>query len=148
MKEYAKKCAICGTEFKTSSVRAKYCCDYCRMKAQSKRNRNYLKNKESGNSVKIGSEKICPICHKPFTVTSGFQKYCKDCTKKATKKSQPSSEYIKEKYDYIRINLPKGEGESIKNYAKSLNMTVKQLILTALDEYKINHKDEKTDENQ
>lgn len=142
MKEFTKKCEICGRVFQTTSNRAKYCCEYCRMKAQSKRNRDYLKNKESGNSVKLGSEKTCPICNKPFKVTSGFQKYCKDCTKKSVKKTPPTAEYIKEKYDYIRFNVPKGQGETIKNYAKSKGLTVKQLLLNALKEYESNHKDD------
>ena len=46
---------------------------------------------------------------------------------------------IKENYDYIRFNVPKGDGDAIKSYAQAQGMTIKQLLLTALEEYKANH---------
>ena len=126
---------MCGMEFQTPSSRAKYCI-YCRDKAQVQRNRAYAEKKKSGSSVTVGSEQICPKCGKTFTVTSGSQKYCKDCTStKKRKKVQPSADYIKKNYDYIRFNVPKGEGDTIKAYAQERGMTIKQLFLTALDEY-------------
>ena len=72
------KCEMCGLEFETNNTRAKYCI-YCRDKAQAARNRAYAEKKKSGNAVKIGSEQIWPICGKTYTVTSGAQKYCKEC---------------------------------------------------------------------
>ena len=126
-------------EFQSKSNRAKYCI-YCRDKAQAARNRAYADKKKSGTAVQIGSEQICPICEKPYTVTSGSQKYCKDCTaKQKRKKTPPSAEYIKNNYDYIRFNVPKGEGDAIKAYAQERGMTIKQLLLAALEEYKKNH---------
>ena len=135
---------MCGMEFQSKSNRAIYCI-YCRDKAQVNRNRVYAEKKKSGVSVPIGSEQICPICKKPYTVTSGSQKYCKECTKKQkqSSKGQPTHEYIKEKYDYIRFNVPKGEGDEIKAYAQELGMTVKDLMLAALKEYKEKHNGEK-----
>ena len=137
---FKHKCEMCGREFESKSNRAKYCI-YCRDKAQVNRNRAYAEKKKSGTAVQIGSEQICPICHKPYTVTSGSQKYCKDCTKKQqqTSKGKPSAAYIKESYDYIRFNVPKGEGDAIKAYAQERGMTIKDLLLTALAEYKANH---------
>ncbi len=135
---FTHKCELCGMEFESKSNRAKYCF-YCRDKAQVARNRAYAEKKKSGTSVPLGSEQICPICKKPYTVTSGSQKYCKDCTKKAVKKKSPDAEYIKENYDYIRFNVPKGEGDAIKTYAQENGMTIKQLLMTALEEYKKNH---------
>ncbi|WP_164174195.1 hypothetical protein [Ruminococcus flavefaciens] len=132
---FTRKCEMCGMEFQTPSSRAKYCI-YCRDKAQVQRNRAYAEKKKSGSSVTVGSEQICPKCGKTFTVTSGSQKYCKDCTStKKRKKVQPSADYIKKNYDYIRFNVPKGEGDTIKAYAQERGMTIKQLFLTALDEY-------------
>ena len=46
---------------------------------------------------------------------------------------------VKENYDYIRFNVPKGEGDAIKAYAQEHGMTIKQLLLTALKEYQENH---------
>lgn len=137
---FTHKCEMCGMEFESKSNRAKYCI-YCRDKVQVMRNRAYAKKKKSGTAVAIGSEQICPICNKPYTVTSGSQKYCKNCTSKQRKKTPPSAEYIKENYDYIRFNVLKGEGAAIKAYAQERGMTIKQLLLSALAEYKENHKD-------
>ena len=90
--------------------------------------------------MKIGSEQVCPICGKTYIVTSGVQKYCKECTaSKKRKKSAPNTEYLKGHYDYIRVNVPKGEREKIKAYAESQGMSVNKLLLTALEEYKANH---------
>ena len=137
---FTHKCEMCGMEFQSKSNRAKYCI-YCRDKAQTARNRAYAEKKKSGTSVPLGSEQKCPVCGNNYTVTSGSQKYCKECTKKQKQasKGQPSAEYIKENYDYIRFNVPKGEGDAIKVYAKERGMTIKQLLLTALEEYKKNH---------
>lgn len=138
---FTRKCEMCGMEFHTPSSRAKYCI-YCRDKAQVQRNRAYAEKKKSGSSVTVGSEQICPKCGKTFTVTSGSQKYCKECVSTTKrKKAQPTAEYLKENYDYIRFNVPKGEGDEIKAYAQELGMTVKDLMLAALDEYKNNHKE-------
>jgi hypothetical protein len=127
-------------EFQSPSGRAKYCV-YCRDKAQVLRNKAYAEKKKSGLSVKVGSEQICPICGKPYIVTTGSQKCCKDCSKKqsAAKKKPPKSEYIHGRYDYISFNVPKGEGDKIKAYAQAQGMSVKQLMLTALEEYREKH---------
>lgn len=133
---FTRKCEMCGMEFQTPSSRAKYCI-YCRDKVQVQRNRAYAEKKKQGSAVSIGSEQKCPQCGKIFTVTSGSQKYCKECAStKKRKKVQPTAEYLKENYDYIRFNVPKGEGDEIKAYAQELGMTVKDLMLAALKEYK------------
>ena len=134
---FKRKCEMCGMEFQTTSNRAKYC-KYCRDKVQVQRNKAYKEKKESGTSVKIGSEQVCPLCGKTFTVTSGSQKYCKDCTP-PRKKAPSNTEYLKGHYDYIRVNVPKGEREKIKDYAQSQGMSINKLLLTALKEYKANH---------
>ena len=141
---FKHKCEMCGLEFETNNTRAKYCI-YCRDKAQAARNRAYAEKKKSGSAVKIGSEQVCPICGKTYTVTSGSQKYCKECTAgKKRKKSAPNTEYLKGHYDYIRVNVPKGEREKIKAYAESQGMSVNKLLLTALEEYQDKHKYDKT----
>ena len=133
-------CEICGTEFQSPSNRAKYCV-YCRDKAQVLRNKAYKEKKAAGLSVKVGSEQICPICNKPYTVVTGSQKCCKECQKKQENKRKTSSNkrYTTENYDKISFYVPKGELETIKVYATSLDMSVNKLILTALEEYKRNH---------
>ena len=133
-------CEICGEEFQSQSNRAKYCV-YCRDKAQVLRNKAYSEKKLAGLSVTVGSEQICPICSKPYTVTSGSQKCCKDCQKKQNSKRKINSnrQYTKENYDSILFYVPKGERETLKEYAKSRNMSVNKLIQTAWEEYKENH---------
>ena len=101
-------CEICGTEFQSPSNRAKYCV-YCRDKAQVLRNKAYKEKKAAGLSVKVGSEQICPICNKPYTVVTGSQKCCKECQKKQENKRKTSSNkrYTKENYDKISFYVPK-----------------------------------------
>ena len=105
------------------------------------RNKAYKEKKIAGLSVTLGSEQICLICGETYTVVSGSQKCCKACAKKQAnaRKQQPTAEYIKEKYDYIRFNVPKGEDNKIKAYAQEHGMTVKELMLVALEEYQKNH---------
>lgn len=132
-------CEICGETFESSSNRAKYCV-YCRDKAQVLRNKAYMEKKKAGTSLTVGSEQVCPICGKTYTVTSGSQKCCKDCQKKqrnAKKKSDPH--YVKEKYETLRIYVPKGQRDGINAYAQSQELSVNKLLLTALEEYRKNH---------
>lgn len=129
-------------EFETPSNRAKYCI-YCRDKAQVLRNKAYKEKKQAGQAIAIGSEQVCTLCGKTYTVTTGSQKYCKECTAKGRKKTPPTAEYIKENYDYIRFNVPKGEGDAIKAYAQEHGMTIKQLLLTALEYYQKSQEDNK-----
>ena len=134
-----RKCEMCGQDFYTESNRAKYCI-LCRDIVQVQRNKAYAEKKKSGTSVSIGSEQVCPICGKTYKVTSGSQKYCTECNaKQKRKKVPPNTGYLKEHYDYIRMNVPKGERENIKKYAESQGMSVNKLLLTALEEYKVNH---------
>lgn len=132
-------CEICGETFESPSNRAKYCV-YCRDKAQVLRNKAYMEKKKAGTSLTVGSEQVCPICGKTYTVTSGSQKCCKDCQKKqrnAKKKSDP--QYVKEKYETLRIYVPKGQRDGIKAYAQSQGLSVNKLMLMALEEYRKNH---------
>lgn len=137
---FIRKCEICGEEFQTGSNRAKYCI-LCRDKAQVLRNRAYAEKKKAGISVTIGSKQICPICNTAYITSSGTQKYCKKCAKEQqkAKKAPVTAEYLKGHYDYIRVNVPKGEREAIKTYARSQGMSVNKLLLTALKEYQLNH---------
>ena len=139
---FTHQCELCGRQFESASNRAKYCI-LCRDKAQAARNRSYIEKKKAGTSVAVGSQQKCPVCGKDFTVRSGSQKYCKDCMKKQQQasKGRPSAEYIKEKYDYIRFHVPKGEGDAIKEYARQHGMTIKQLLLSALSEFMERHRE-------
>lgn len=138
---FTHKCEMCGMEFESASNRAKYCV-CCRNRVQVARNRAYAEKKKSGKAVAIGSEQKCQICGKPYIVTSGAQKYCKDCAKKQqqAQKGKVTADYLKENYDYIRFNVPKGGGDVIKTYAREHGMTIKRLLLSALEEYMKNHR--------
>jgi hypothetical protein len=137
---FTHTCEICGKDFISQSNRAKYCI-YCRDKAQVLRNKAYKEKKAAGLSVTVGSEQICPICNKPFTIATGSQKCCKNCQKKqdSKRKADSNKQYTKENYDKISFYVPKGELDTIKAYATSLNISVNKLLQTALDEYKKNH---------
>ena len=88
---YKHTCQICGMEFESPSARAKYCI-YCRDKAQVMRNKAYKEKKQAGEAVAIGSEQICSICEKPYKVTAGSQKYCKECQEDFLKRTVCQSE--------------------------------------------------------
>ena len=88
-------------------------------KAQVMRNRAYKEKKQAGEAVAIGSEQICSVCGKPYTVTAGSQKYCKECQQKQARSKKISSN---------------------AQYAKANYKTLK--LLTALEEYKSNHRKE------
>ncbi len=70
-------CDSCGVAF-VGYPRSKYCpsCRYERKKADS---RAHKQRERRGQTRKIGSESICEICGKPYTVESGRQRYCPDC---------------------------------------------------------------------
>lgn len=137
---FTYKCDLCGRMFESKSNRAKHC-PACKVKAQMERNKIYLDRKRAKKSNAVGSMSACLSCGKPFIVNSGTQKYCPECAKDEyqKKKGQPTSDYIKEHYDYIRINVRKGEKDKINKYAKSQGMSVNQLFLRAVEEYKNNH---------
>ena len=140
---YKHTCQICGMEFESPSSRAKYCI-YCRDKAQVMRNRAYKEKKQAGEAVSIGSEQICSICGNPYTVTAGSQKYCKECQQKQarSKKISSNAQYAKANYKTLKLYVSAKERDAIKAYAESLGMSVNKLLLTALEEYKSNHRKE------
>lgn len=67
-------CRECGITF-PGGPRAWYCPD-CRTKRQRVNRREYQRR---GVMRHIGSEDLCEICGKPYTVASGNQRYCPGC---------------------------------------------------------------------
>ena len=99
--------------------------------------------KRNTNDIKpIGSTQICPICNNEFVQKSGSQKCCPDCKEKQTnaRKVVSNNKYKKANYEQINFVVPVGERDEIKAYAKSRNMSLNKLIVTALKEYRDNHK--------
>ena len=74
-------CKECGIEF-TGGPRASYCPE-CRKERQKKADRERKKRKTSART--IGSIDTCEICGKEYIVSSGRQKYCKECAENAVK---------------------------------------------------------------
>lgn len=140
---FTHTCTICQNTFESTSNRAKYCCDYCRDKAQVLRNKAYKEKKLLGTAVKVGSEQICPYCNNTYTVVTGSQKCCKECQKKRRNANSTSNpEYVKENYETIRVYVPKGQRDDIKDYAQSQGLSVNKLLITALEEYRKNHQED------
>lgn len=69
-----RKCKICGVVFQ-GNPRAEYCAACL---PEHRRQMN-AKRRRVGTSRPIGSEDICLNCGQRYTVTSGTQKWCKDC---------------------------------------------------------------------
>ena len=61
----------------------------------------------------------------------------RNAVRNAKKKSDP--QYVKEKYETLRIYVPKGQRDGIKAYAQSQGLSVNKLLLAALEEYRNNH---------
>ena len=97
-----------------------------------------------GEAVAIGSEQICSICEKPYKVTAGSQKYCKECQQKQarSKKISSNAQYAKANYKTLKLYVSAEERDAIKAYAETLGMSVNKLLLTALEEYQKAHKQE------
>lgn len=73
----SKVCRTCGTVF-TGGPRAWYCPE-CRHARRLEKMRGYNAAIAAGTTRKIGSTSMCENCGKPYTVTSGRQKWCPDC---------------------------------------------------------------------
>lgn len=74
-------CTICGVTFKGWTA-AKYCPD-CQKTMRNKYSREAKQRQAAGTARKIGSTDICVVCGKPYTVSSGIQKYCPACKQAA-----------------------------------------------------------------
>lgn len=70
-------CKQCGKKF-SGGPRAWYC-PGCRYERKKERERVY---KRSEPARKLGSIDLCVNCGRPYTVSSGLQKYCPDCAEK------------------------------------------------------------------
>ena len=77
-------------------------------------------------------------------MTAGSQKYCKECQQKQarSKKISSNAQYAKANYKTLKLYVSAKERDAIKAYAESLGMSVNKLLLTALEEYKSNHRKE------
>lgn len=73
-------CRGCGITF-PGGPRAWYCPD-CRIERRRAQSREYHRR---GAIRPIGSEDLCPICGKPYTVAAGTQRYCPDCAPAAVR---------------------------------------------------------------
>ena len=136
-------CQLCGNEFETLSNRAKYCPD-CRIKAQGLRNKAYKQKRLDGTAKELHSEQICSICGKTYIQESGSQKCCADCRKKqeVSRKIASNARYTKENYEQVILHVPIGQREELKAYAQSLGLSVNKLFMNALEEYRINHRED------
>lgn len=70
-------CRTCGTAF-PGGPRAWFC-PKCRADRQREQRREAQRRRAAGKTRSLGSEDICTICGKPYTVNSGRQRYCPEC---------------------------------------------------------------------
>lgn len=75
-----RTCRQCGASF-LGGPRAWYC-PTCRAERIKERDRI---RKRQGSTRKLGSEDLCEVCGKSYTVDSGRQRYCKDCAPEAVR---------------------------------------------------------------
>lgn len=94
-------CISCGASFE-GGPRAWYCLN-CRKEREKEAKAKYKERKKAGKARELGSEDLCEICGKPYTVESGQQRYCKDCAPEQYKiiDSKQSLELYQKKKDTI-----------------------------------------------
>lgn len=73
-------CRNCGIKF-MGGPRAYYCPN-CRAERQKIQSRDCHRRIAAGKTRKLGSGAICAACSKPYTVVSGNQRYCPDCSRR------------------------------------------------------------------
>lgn len=78
-----RTCKECGVTFE-GGPRAWYC-PRCRAERQAQQNREYKQRKQMGNTRKIGQKYPCEICGKMYILSSGLQRFCKECAEKHLK---------------------------------------------------------------
>ena len=89
-----KICATCSTTFPGGPT-AIYC-PTCRAERIRLHDRERNQRKLAGHLRHIGSTDLCTICGRPYTVKSGYQKYCEPCGAERTR--QRSQESFKRQY--------------------------------------------------
>lgn len=80
-----RTCRACGATF-PGGPRAWYC-PGCREDRKKAAGRAYHQRAAAGQTRKSGSEDICTICGKPYTVTGGLQRYCPTCAPDAIREA-------------------------------------------------------------
>ena len=78
-----RTCRECGVTFQ-GGPRAWYC-PRCRAERQAQQNREYKQRKKMGNVRIIGQKYPCEICGKKYILSSGLQRFCKECAEKHLK---------------------------------------------------------------
>lgn len=73
-----RECCVCGTVF-ISTPSARYC-PVCREERQRVIHRRSQERQRHGMARAIGSIDICQACGRKYTVHSGSQKYCPQCS--------------------------------------------------------------------
>ena len=81
----SRVCRTCGISF-PGGPRAWYC-PACRADRKKATGRAYHQRAAAGQVRKLGSEDICAICGKPYTVTGGLQRYCPNCAPEAIREA-------------------------------------------------------------
>lgn len=76
-------CQACGKTF-DGGPRAWYCPE-CREERKKAQSREAKQRARMGKTRKIGSDDICVVCGKTYTVEAGNQKYCPNCAPEAIK---------------------------------------------------------------
>lgn len=72
-----RTCRACGMVF-VGGPRAWYCPE-CRAERRRQHDREARQREKIGLTRKIGSQDICEMCGKPYTVNGGLQRFCRVC---------------------------------------------------------------------
>ena len=78
-------CMDCGMAF-VGAIRSKRC-PSCQAEADKRHDAEYRARRRAGHARTIGSEDVCEVCGRAYTVNSGAQRWCKDCAAEATRRS-------------------------------------------------------------
>lgn len=132
----SRTCKECGTTFQ-GGPRAWYC-PRCRAERQAQQSREYHQRKKMGNTRIVGQKYPCEICGKKYILSSGLQRFCKECAEKHLKEvdNKQSRDWNKSHPEQMAEHK-KSEKERNKEMKKKVNQTkAKTSVIKKLRESK------------
>ena len=107
------KCAICGKEFESCRVNAKYCSPECRSRAYSDMALEYYRRKKAGVQPKKHdyAPKKCAVCGKEFKPHSSSQLTCSSECSRERRNEFMRVYYAKYKKEKVKENATQSEGK-------------------------------------
>lgn len=131
-----RTCRECGVTF-NGGPRAWYC-PRCRAERQAQQNREYHQRKKMGNTRVVGQKYPCEICGKKYILSSGLQRFCKECAKKHLKEvdNKQSRQWNKSHPEQMAEHKRNEKKRSMETKKKANQIKAKASVIKKLREKK------------